>query len=50
MLIYYNLDVQSIPAYSLISALAKRKDILDRLKEFNQNCKSTERYKYISIN
>uniref|UniRef100_A0A0R3S8X0 Integrin-alpha FG-GAP repeat-containing protein 2 n=1 Tax=Hymenolepis diminuta TaxID=6216 RepID=A0A0R3S8X0_HYMDI len=42
ILIYYNLDVQSIPAYSLMLALNKRKDLLERLKEFSGNCKTTD--------
>ncbi|KAM7540108.1 hypothetical protein Aperf_G00000032493 [Anoplocephala perfoliata] len=37
MLIYYNLDVQSLPAYSLLSALGRRQDVLAKLKEFSGN-------------
>lgn len=42
ILVYHNLDVQSIPAYSIMLALNKRKDLLERLKEFSGNCKTTD--------
>nr|CDS27934.1 integrin alpha FG GAP repeat containing protein [Hymenolepis microstoma] len=37
MFIYHNLDVKSIPAYSLMVALNERRDLLERLKKFSGN-------------
>lgn len=45
MLIYHNLDVQSIPSCSLLHALATQSDVMERLQQFSGYCKSSLRRK-----